>query len=66
VRIATDLARVALQAAKDTARKRGQQPGAGKPRRARPGRTVRSDGREPVGLAAVFQQLVTERGSGRR
>jgi hypothetical protein len=56
-----DLARVALQAAKATARKRGEQPGAGKPRRVRLGRSVRGDGREPVGLAAAFQQLVTER-----
>ncbi|WNI20263.1 DUF721 domain-containing protein [Actinacidiphila sp. ITFR-21] len=56
-----DLARVALQAAKATARKRGEQPGAGKPRRVRVGRSVRGDGREPVGLAAAFQQLVTER-----
>lgn len=56
-----DLARVALQAAKATARKRGEQPGAGKPRRVRTGRAVRGDGREPVGLAAAFQQLVTER-----
>jgi hypothetical protein len=56
-----DLARVALQAAKASARKRGEQPGAGKPRRARTGRAVRGDGREPVGLAAAFQHLVTER-----
>jgi hypothetical protein len=56
-----DLARVALQAAKERARKRGEQPGTGKPRRARAGRSVRGDGREPVGLAAAFQQLVTER-----
>ncbi|SHN26840.1 DciA family protein [Actinacidiphila paucisporea] len=56
-----DLARVALQAAKSNARKRGEQPGPGKPRRVRIGRSVRGDGREPRGLAAVFQQLVTER-----
>jgi predicted nucleic acid-binding Zn ribbon protein len=56
-----DLARVALQAAKDRARECGEQPGAGKPRRVRTGRSVRGDGREPIGLAAAFQQLVTER-----
>jgi predicted nucleic acid-binding Zn ribbon protein len=56
-----DLARVALQAAKAGARKRGEQPGAGKSRRVRASRSVRGDGREPRGLAAVFQQLVTER-----
>jgi predicted nucleic acid-binding Zn ribbon protein len=58
-----DLARAALQAAKANARRRGEQPGAGKPRRVvvRTGRSVRGDGREPRGLAAVLQQLVTER-----
>ncbi|SHN37516.1 DciA family protein [Actinacidiphila paucisporea] len=56
-----DLARVALQAAKANARKRGEQPGPGKPRRVRTSRSVRGDGRDPRGLAAVFQQLVTER-----
>ncbi|WP_063762400.1 DciA family protein [Streptomyces sp. NRRL F-5123] len=56
-----DLARVALQAAKAGARKRGEQPGAGKPGRARTRRSVRGNGREPLGLAAAFQQLVTER-----
>jgi predicted nucleic acid-binding Zn ribbon protein len=56
-----DLARVALQAAKASARRRGEQPRAGRPRRVRAGRPVRGDGREPVGLAAAFQLLVTER-----
>jgi predicted nucleic acid-binding Zn ribbon protein len=57
-----DLARVALQAAKANARKRGVQPGTGKPRRVHTGRSVRGDDREPLGLAAALQQLVTERG----
>lgn len=57
-----DLARVALQAAKTEARKRGDAPGTVKvKRRVRAGRGGRVDGREPAGLAAVFQQLVTER-----
>ncbi|WP_405590192.1 hypothetical protein [Streptomyces sp. NBC_01190] len=36
-------------------------PGPGKPCRSRADRTLRGDGREPRGLAAVFQELVTER-----
>ncbi|MFF0117141.1 hypothetical protein [Streptomyces prasinus] len=62
-----DLARVAPRAAMEAARKNGggqkterQQP--------RPVRTVRRDGREPMGLGAAIGALVTERGGapGRR
>lgn len=58
-----DLARVALQAAKEAARKRGDVPGIAKAKpQVRTGRRgARVDGREPAGLASVFQQLVAER-----
>ncbi|MFF8696747.1 DUF721 domain-containing protein [Streptomyces sp. NPDC015144] len=53
-----DLARVALRAAMDAARKNGGQKAKAKPRAVR---TVRRDGREPVGFAAALGALVTER-----
>lgn len=55
-----DLARVALRAAMAAARTNG----VGKKTKAvpRPARTVRRDGREPMGLAAAFGALATERG----
>ncbi|MFE4822896.1 DciA family protein [Streptomyces sp. NPDC056704] len=56
-----DLARVALHAAKEAARARGEQMGIKKTpkRRVRP--TVRRDGREPTGFAAVLQGLMADR-----
>ena len=51
---------MALQAAKANARNAASSPARQAPP-GRIGRTVRGDGREPRGLAAVFQQLVTER-----
>lgn len=54
-----DLARVALRAAVEAARKKGGGLKArSKPRRVR---TVRRDGREPMGLGAATGALVTER-----
>ncbi|MEU1077973.1 MULTISPECIES: DciA family protein [unclassified Streptomyces] len=54
-----DLARVALRAAMEAARKNGSgQKAKSKPR---PVRTVRRDGREPMGLGAAIGALVTER-----
>ncbi|MFI9311172.1 DUF721 domain-containing protein [Streptomyces triculaminicus] len=54
-----DLARVALRAARDAARKNGG--GRMAKQMPRPVRTVRRDGREPMGLAAAIGALVTER-----
>ncbi|UXY33230.1 DciA family protein [Streptomyces sp. HUAS TT20] len=54
-----DLARVALHAARDAARKRGETE-ARMPRR-RTQRVVKRDGREPSGFAAVLQGLMAER-----
>lgn len=59
-----DLARVALLAAKEAARKRGADggPAARKPKR-RPQSLQRGgDGRDPVGLGAALSRLMTERG----
>lgn len=53
-----DLARVALHAARDAARKRGAVSEARTPRRRA---RVRRDGRDPQGFAAVLQQLMAER-----
>lgn len=54
-----DLARVALHAARKAARKRGDTE-TRMPRR-RTQRAVKHDGREPTGVAAVLQGLMTER-----
>ncbi|MFD5557647.1 DUF721 domain-containing protein [Streptomyces sp. NPDC127068] len=54
-----DLARVALRAAMEQARSNGA--GRTAKSKPRPLRTVRRDGREPVGLGAVLGALVTER-----
>lgn len=54
-----DLARVALHAAREAARKRGDSE-ARMPRR-RTQRAVKRDGREPTGVAAVLQGLMAER-----
>ncbi|MEV5432739.1 DciA family protein [Streptomyces sp. NPDC052701] len=54
-----DLARVALHAAREAARKRGDSE-ARMPRR-RTQRAVKRDGREPTGFAAVLQGLMAER-----
>lgn len=54
-----DLARVALRAAMEAARKNGSSQKA--KRQPRPVRTVRRDGREPMGLGAAIGALVTER-----
>ncbi|MFM9681704.1 DciA family protein [Streptomyces brasiliscabiei] len=54
-----DLARVALNAAREAARKRGETE-ARMPRR-RTQRVVKRDGREPSGFAAVLQGLMAER-----
>ncbi|MEU7183901.1 MULTISPECIES: DciA family protein [Streptomyces] len=53
-----DLARVALKAAKEAARKNGGRAQQPKPRTARP---ARRDGRDPMGLGDVLGALVTER-----
>ncbi|MGC2997168.1 DciA family protein [Streptomyces sp. G35A] len=55
-----DLARVALHAAREAARKRGDTQ-ARTPRRHLDQRGVKRDGREPNGLAAVLQGLMAER-----
>ncbi|MCQ8772083.1 hypothetical protein [Streptomyces telluris] len=55
-----DLARVALRAAMESARKNGGRQTT-KRQQPRPVRTVRRDGREPMGLGAVMDALVTER-----
>ncbi|MEV4443505.1 hypothetical protein AB0K09_31845 [Streptomyces sp. NPDC049577] len=54
-----DLARVALRAAREAARKNGG--GRKTKQRPRPARMARRDGREPTGLAATIDALVTER-----
>ncbi|MEU2800874.1 DciA family protein [Streptomyces sp. NPDC007117] len=54
-----DLARVALRAAMEQARKNGS--GQKTKRKPRTGATVRRDGREPMGLGAAIGALVTER-----
>ncbi|MFJ3594631.1 DciA family protein [Streptomyces sp. NPDC090082] len=54
-----DLARVALRAAMEAARKNGTGPKA--KRKPRAVTTVRRDGREPMGLGAAIGALVTER-----
>lgn len=55
-----DLARVALHAARDAARKRGDTE-ARTPRRRPERRAMKRDGREPSGFAAVLQGLMAER-----
>ncbi|MEU3855051.1 DciA family protein [Streptomyces sp. NPDC029554] len=55
-----DLARVALHAAREAARKRGDTE-ARAPRRRPERRAVKRDGREPTGFAAVLQGLMAER-----
>lgn len=54
-----DLARVALRSAMEAARKNGS--GQKAKKKAQPVRTVRRDGREPMGLGAAIGALVTER-----
>lgn len=54
-----DLARVALRAAMEQARKNGA--GQKAKKKPRTGTTVRRDGREPMGLGAAIGALVTER-----
>jgi hypothetical protein len=54
-----DLARVALRAAMEAARKNGN--GQKTKRKPRPVTTVRRDGREPIRLSAAIGALVTER-----
>ncbi|MFE7675803.1 DUF721 domain-containing protein [Streptomyces albidoflavus] len=54
-----DLARVALRAAMEQARKNGA--GQKTKKKPRTGTTVRRDGREPMGLGAAIGALVTER-----
>jgi predicted nucleic acid-binding Zn ribbon protein len=54
-----DLARVALRAAMEAARKNGG--GQKAKQKPQPVRTVRRDGREPMGLGAAIGALVTER-----
>jgi len=55
-----DLARVALRAAREAAKARGDQPGTRKVKR--PTRAAgRRDGREPTGFAAVLQGLMADR-----
>ncbi|AXI81434.1 DUF721 domain-containing protein [Peterkaempfera bronchialis] len=58
-----DLARVALRAAKEQARERGEQVRQKKESRRRGLRSgARADGRDPVPLGAAMRQLITERG----
>lgn len=54
-----DLARVALRAAMEAARRNGSGPKA--KRKPRTGTAVRRDGREPVGLGAAIGALIAER-----
>ncbi|MFD9285561.1 DciA family protein [Streptomyces mirabilis] len=54
-----DLARVALRSAMEAARKNGS--GQKAKKKTQPVRTVRRDGREPMGLGAAIGALVTER-----
>ncbi|WP_354641580.1 DUF721 domain-containing protein [Kitasatospora camelliae] len=58
-----DLARVALRAAKEQARKRGEQVREKREARRHGLRSgARSDGRDPVPLGAALNRLITERG----
>ncbi|RKE02955.1 DciA family protein [Streptomyces sp. TLI_171] len=59
-----DLARVALKAARDAARTRGTDAAGGASATTRPARrrTLRTGGRDPIGLGAAFASLVTDRG----
>ncbi|MFD8824848.1 DUF721 domain-containing protein [Streptomyces sp. NPDC059605] len=54
-----DLARQALLAAREAARKNGA---VGKKPKRRTGTVVRRDGREPLGLGSAISQMMTERG----
>ncbi|MGW2583600.1 DciA family protein [Streptomyces virginiae] len=54
-----DLARVALRAAREAAKKTGARTAKSK---SRPARTVRRDGRAPMGLGEAFTALMAERG----
>ncbi|MFE5560261.1 hypothetical protein [Streptomyces sp. NPDC056544] len=54
-----DLARVALRAAREAAKKTGVRTAKSKPR---PARTVRREGRAPMGLGEAFNALMAERG----
>ncbi|MEU6300007.1 hypothetical protein [Streptomyces erythrochromogenes] len=54
-----DLARVALRAAREAAKKTGTRTAKSKPRPARP---VRRDSRTPMGLGEAFTALIAERG----
>ncbi|MFE5519830.1 DciA family protein [Streptomyces virginiae] len=54
-----DLARVALRAAREAAKKTGARTAKSKPQ---PARTVRRDGRAPMGLGEAFTALMAERG----
>lgn len=54
-----DLARVALRAAREAAKKNGARTAKSKPRLTR---TVRRDGRAPMGLGEAFTALMAERG----
>ncbi|MER7050297.1 DUF721 domain-containing protein [Streptomyces jumonjinensis] len=54
-----DLARVALRAAMEAARKNGSAPKVKK--KPRTGTAVRRDGREPMGLGAAIGALIAER-----
>ncbi len=54
-----DLARVALRAAREAAKKTGTRTAKSKPR---PARTVRRDSRTPMGLGEAFTELIAERG----
>lgn len=57
-----DLAKVALQAARESARRRGAEPGAKRQLKARQGRgPVGSGGREPVGLGGALRGLMASR-----
>ncbi|GAA2125257.1 hypothetical protein GCM10009759_77260 [Kitasatospora saccharophila] len=58
-----DLARVALKAAREAARTRGADAPGGASATARPARrrTVRTGGRDPIGLGAAFAGLVADR-----
>ncbi|WP_217231353.1 DciA family protein [Streptomyces anulatus] len=58
-----DLARVALRAAKDAAKKRGtDSPVSRKPKRRTSGPRRSTEGRDPIGLGTALSRLVAERG----
>lgn len=62
-----DLARVALRAAKEQARKRGEQVREKREAKRHGLRSgARADGRDPVPLGAALNRLITERGWRRR